>query len=116
MTAHSAGSGPALCQILGDDGQIVKWLGAARNLTARKNAEDALREDDRRKDQFLATLAHELRNPRAPLRSGLETLKRASPDSEAYGRTVKIMDRQLNMLVHLVDDLLDVSRITSGKI
>jgi hypothetical protein len=61
-------------------------------------------------------LAHELRNPLAPLRSGLETLKRTAPDSEAYDRTVKIMDRQLNMLVHLVDDLLDVGRITSGKI
>ena len=102
--------------ILSDNGEIVEWLGAALNLTARKNAEDALRDGDRRKDQFLATLAHELRNPLAPLRSGLETLKRTTADSEAYGRTVKIMDRQLNMLVHLVDDLLDVSRITSGKI
>ena len=102
--------------ILSDNGEIVEWLGAALNLTARKNAEDALRNADRLKDQFLATLAHELRNPLAPLRSGLETLKRTTADSEAYGRTVKIMDRQLNMLVHLVDDLLDVSRITSGKI
>ena len=102
--------------ILSDNGEIVEWLGAALNLTARKNAEDALRDGDRRKDQFLATLAHELRNPLAPLRSGLETLKRTTADSEAYGRTIKIMDRQLNMLVHLVDDLLDVSRITSGKI
>jgi signal transduction histidine kinase len=102
--------------ILSDNGEIIEWLGAARNLTARKNAEDALRADDRRKDQFLATLAHELRNPLAPLRSGLETLQRTAADSEAFGRTVQIMDRQLNMLVHLVDDLLDVSRITSGKI
>ena len=102
--------------ILSDNGEIVEWLGAALNLTARKNAEDALRDGDRRKDQFLATLAHERRNPLAPLRSGLETLKRTTADTEAYGRTVKIMDRQLNMLVHLVDDLLDVSRITSGKI
>ena len=102
--------------ILSDTGDIVEWLGAALNLTARKNAEDALRDSDRRKDQFLATLAHELRNPLAPLRSGLETLKRTAPDSEAYDRTVKIMDRQLNMMVHLVDDLLDVGRITSGKI
>jgi signal transduction histidine kinase len=102
--------------IVSDNGEIVEWLGAALNLTARKNAEDALHDGDRRKDQFLATLAHELRNPLAPLRTGLETLKRTTADSEAYGRTIKIMDRQLNMLVHLVDDLLDVSRITSGKI
>jgi signal transduction histidine kinase len=102
--------------VVSDVGEIVEWLGAALNLTARKNAEDALRDSDRRKDQFLATLAHELRNPLAPLRNGLETLKRTAPDSEAHGRTVLIMDRQLNMLVHLVDDLLDVSRITSGKI
>jgi signal transduction histidine kinase len=102
--------------IVSDNGEIVEWLGAALNLTARKNAEDALRDSDRRKDRFLATLAHELRNPLAPLRTGLEILKRSTADSEAYGRTVQIMDRQLNMLVHLVDDLLDVSRITSGKI
>jgi len=102
--------------VVSDHGEIIEWLGAALNLTARKNAEDALRDSDRRKDQFLATLAHELRNPLAPLRNGLETLKRTAAGSEAYGRTVQIMDRQLNMLVHLVDDLLDVSRITSGKI
>lgn len=102
--------------ILDDNGEIIEWFGAALDLTARRSAEDALRNADRLKDQFLATLAHELRNPLAPLRNGLEILKRTSPDSEAYGRTVNIMDRQLNMLVHLVDDLLDVSRITSGKI
>jgi signal transduction histidine kinase len=102
--------------IVDDHGEILEWMGAAMDTTARKEAEDALLDADRRKDQFLATLAHELRNPLAPLRNGLEIVKRTRPDSPAFARTLEIMDRQLNMLVHLVDDLLDVGRISSGKI
>jgi two-component system, sensor histidine kinase len=74
-----------------------------------------LREADRRKDEFLATLAHELRNPLAPIRTGLDVLKRA-PDEAAAARTREMMDRQLIHMVRLIDDLLDVSRITRGKI
>jgi signal transduction histidine kinase/ActR/RegA family two-component response regulator len=102
--------------ILDDDNQVVEWLGAAIDLTAHKGAEEALRRADRRKDEFLATLAHELRNPLAPLRNGLEIARRSSSATAELGPTVEMMDRQVNMLVHLVDDLLDVSRITSGKI
>ena len=76
---------------------------------------DALTEADRRKDEFLATLAHELRNPLAPLRSGLDIL-RASPTAPNAEEIRDMMDRQLSHLVRLVDDLLDVSRVSQGKV
>jgi len=76
---------------------------------------EALKNADRRKDEFLATLAHELRNPLAPLRSGLEVLN-ISHDPALAGDTRKMMDRQLTHMVRLVDDLLEVSRITSDKL
>jgi PAS domain S-box-containing protein len=98
--------------ILDSTGDVVEWLGAASDITARKEAEQALREADRRKDEFLATLSHELRNPLAPLRNGLELmrLQGARPNPAVQD----IMDRQLNHLVRLVDDLLEMSRITRG--
>jgi signal transduction histidine kinase len=76
---------------------------------------EALREADRRKDEFLATLAHELRTPLAPLRNGLDILQR-NPNSENAGDLRNMMDRQLVHLVRLIDDLLDVSRVSQGKI
>jgi len=76
---------------------------------------EALREADRRKDEFLATLAHELRNPLAPLRNGLDILRK-NPDAGAAANIRDMMDRQLAHLVRLIDDLLDVSRISQGKI
>jgi signal transduction histidine kinase len=85
-------------------------------LTARKKAEDALREADRRKDEFLATLAHELRSPLAPLRNGIQIARLNSPPDAPVRKTIEMMDRQVNMLVHLVEDLMDLSRITTGKI
>jgi signal transduction histidine kinase len=72
-------------------------------------------ESERRKDEFLAMLAHELRNPLAPIRTGVEVL-RLRPDEETAKRTLASMERQLAHLARLVDDLLDVSRITRGKI
>ncbi|MBU6449026.1 MAG: response regulator [Rhodospirillales bacterium] len=75
----------------------------------------ALRQADRRKDEFLATLAHELRNPLAPLRHGLDLLQHSREGSKAT-EILDIMDRQLTHLVRLIDDLLDVSRISQGKI
>src|SRR6204780_1343369 len=80
-----------------------------------KARSDALEEADRRKDEFLATLAHELRNPLAPLRHGLDILRR-SPNSDDAAEIREMMDRQLVHLVRLIDDLLDVSRISQGKI
>jgi signal transduction histidine kinase/ActR/RegA family two-component response regulator len=76
---------------------------------------DELRRADRRKDEFLATLAHELRNPLAPIRTGMDLLAH-SPESEPVQRTVGVMQRQVTHMVRLIDDLLDVSRITSGKL
>ena len=78
--------------------------------------EEALREGDRRKNEFLATLAHELRNPLAPLRNGLEIAKKDNKPGSPFERVIEIMDRQLSHLVHLVDDLMDVGRISTGKI
>src|SRR6202789_1018797 len=80
-----------------------------------KARSDALEEADRRKDEFLATLAHELRNPLAPLRHGLDILRRR-PDSADAVNIREMMDRQLIHLVRLIDDLLDVSRVTQGKV
>lgn len=85
-------------------------------MTVRLAAEDALREADRRKDEFLATLAHELRNPLAPMVSGLQLLQLNNPDASARENTQAVMARQLKQMVRLVDDLLDVSRITTGKL
>jgi two-component system, sensor histidine kinase len=85
-------------------------------LAAQAKVEQALRDADRQKDKFLATLAHELRNPLAPLRSGLQLL--ASPDiaEEQKQRVRQMMGRQLRLLIKLIDDLLDVSRISTGKV
>ncbi|MAS97237.1 MAG: hypothetical protein CMO55_28940 [Verrucomicrobiales bacterium] len=75
-----------------------------------------LKEGDRRKDEFLASLAHELRNPLAPIRSGLEVLKLAKDDPARTEETMAMMVRQTEQMVRLIDDLLDVSRITRGKV
>jgi signal transduction histidine kinase/CheY-like chemotaxis protein len=84
-------------------------------MQVRQRAEDALLAADRRKDEFLATLAHELRNPLAPIRTGLDILRLRSGDAQATQRATDIMERQLRQMVRLVDDLLDVSRINTGK-
>jgi signal transduction histidine kinase len=85
-------------------------------MKVRQGAERALLLADRRKDEFLATLAHELRNPLAPIRTGLDIL-RVNPDDQAAGSKARlIMERQLKQMVRLVDDLLDVSRINTGKL
>ncbi len=93
------------------------------DITERRQQEDALRrmaddlsEANRQKTEFLATLAHELRNPLAPIRSGLQFIRRAPGDAAAVARVHDIMERQLGHLVNLVDDLLDVARITRGQI
>jgi two-component system CheB/CheR fusion protein len=107
----------------GEPRRALRIAGVVADISERKRAEDALREReaqlteaDRRKDEFLAVLAHELRNPLAPLRAGLELIRLSRDTSAAVDRTRAIMERQVGHMVRLIDDLLDVSRITSGKI
>ncbi len=95
-----------------------RWLlaGMSIDITEQKRAEEALREADRLKDEFLATLAHELRNPLAPIRNSLQILKLSRLDAATAERAREMMERQVQHLVRLVDDLLDVSRVMRGKI
>ncbi len=99
----------------GTNGQRV-IAGACLDITSRRLTEIALMEADRRKDEFLATLAHELRNPLAPLRNGLRILELADDDVKMRQDTQRMMDRQVGHMVRLIDDLLDVSRISRGTI
>lgn len=97
-------------------GQPIGVAEIYNDVSDLRRAEAAVREADRRKDEFLAMLAHELRNPLAPIRTGLELFKLAGDDPQIIADTREIMERQLRQLVTLVDDLLDVSRITRGKL
>lgn len=97
-------------------GQPERMVGAVVDVTAMREAEEALLAADRRKDEFLATLAHELRNPLAPLRNGLEVLHTAMDDPHTVHHIRAMMERQVDQMAHLVDDLLDVSRISRGVI
>jgi len=95
---------------------------AARDVTERKRYEQSLQEADRRKNEFLAMLAHELRNPLAPMRNALQIMRLTAsrevqrPEDEAIRSASTMMDRQVSQMVRLVDDLLDVSRISRGRI
>ncbi len=84
--------------------------------TRLRKAEQGLREADRRKDEFLATLAHELRNPLAPIRNGLQILRVAEGDAKAAAKVHVMLERQVDHLVRLVDDLMEVARVTRGRI
>lgn len=104
-------------------GEPVGTVIEARDITLEKEAEErihalvnALRKAARQKDEFLATLAHELRNPLAPVRNAVEVLRMQSPDPEQLARARDMIDRQVCQMARLLDDLLDVSRITRGKL
>ena len=101
----------------------VRWIGTATDVHELRVTqerlrvqEEQLRDVDRRKDEFIAILAHELRNPLAPLRTGLDVLRLSHDAAGAVARVRPMMERQVTQMVRLIDDLLDVSRITSGKI
>jgi PAS domain S-box-containing protein len=97
-------------------GQPFRMAGSVVEVTERKQAEQVLQESNRAKDEFIATLAHELRNPLAPIRTGLEILKRDAANGPPSQRARAMMERQLAHMIRLIDDLLDISRINSGKI
>lgn len=97
------------------DGSPIQFDGVTLDVSDYKNAEAALREADRRKDEFLAILAHELRNPLAPISSGLKVIQLAGSDG-TIEQARAMMERQLVQMTRLVDDLLDVSRLTTGKL
>ncbi len=98
----------------GSGGAFDGYIGSCLDVTDYKKAEAELRDADRRKDEFLATLSHELRNPLAPIRNGLQVIRLAGA-SDTVQQARSIMERQFTQLVRLVDDLLDISRVNSGK-
>lgn len=91
-------------------------IAVAVDITNRRRAEQELRDADRKKDEFLAILAHELRNPLAPIRNGLQILRLGTQNLENSESILEMMERQVSHMVRLIDDLLEVSRITRGKI
>jgi PAS domain S-box-containing protein len=99
----------------GVDRSRERLVGIVSDVTRRKEAEELLRDADRRKDEFLATLAHELRNPLAPITNAIQIMRLTS-EPAAHETARNIVERQLGQMVHLVDDLLDVSRISMGKV
>lgn len=96
----------------GEHGVVCYFSDISRHVMARQELADA----DRRKDEFLAVLAHELRNPLAPIRNGLQLMKLARIGNEAVEQARTMMERQLSQMVRLIDDLMDVSRISRGKV
>jgi signal transduction histidine kinase/ActR/RegA family two-component response regulator len=105
-----------LTPIIGDNHTVTHILGCVTDVTARKQAEDALRAAERRKDEFLAMLAHELRNPLAPIRNVAQVLAGGRVDAVEVRRAGELLIRQTTHLAHLLDDLLEVARITRGVI
>ncbi|PUA30480.1 MAG: hypothetical protein B0W54_08290 [Cellvibrio sp. 79] len=99
-----------------EQGKITRWMGTLTDIHEQKRAETALYESARRKDEYLAMLAHELRNPLAPIRNSTELLRRlCKPDDTIIGG-LEVIDRQVVHMTRLIDDLLDVARISRGKI
>ncbi len=97
-------------------GRVAGVVLVFRDITARRAAEQELHENDRRKDEFLAMLAHELRNPLAPIRNAAHTLALLGTPDDRIHWVSGVIERQVGLMTRLVDDLLDVSRITSGKL
>lgn len=97
-------------------GRPGRVVGMVQDITARKRIEEQLREADQKKNEFLATLAHELRNPLAPIRTALELMNRPQTDAESFEKYRSVMDRQVEQMTRLIDDLMDVARIARGQI
>jgi PAS domain S-box-containing protein len=117
MRKEAGGYGWCLARavpVLDPHGGVREWVGMIRDIQPRKEVEAAQRDASRRKDEFIALLAHELRNPLAPLRNGLSLLERGLPEDRK--RAIEMMGRQLRHMVRLIDDLLDASRISQGRL
>ncbi|WP_438014060.1 PAS domain S-box protein [Sorangium sp. So ce315] len=102
--------------VRGPEGHIARWYGTATDIHDQKCAEARLKEADQRKDEFLAMLAHELRNPLGPIRNAVEILRRVAGQQPSLARACGVLDRQVSHMARLVDDLLDVSRVARGRI
>ncbi|WBY02671.1 ATP-binding protein [Ramlibacter tataouinensis] len=98
------------------DGGIREWIGTCTDVHERRSNEQALRIADRRKDEFMAVLAHELRNPLAPIRNAVHVLKVCREDDARSAWARSIIERQVDQMSRLLDDLLDVTRIARGKL
>ena len=102
--------------LIDDDGRITKWFGTNTDITEIEEARHALQQSNRRKDEFLAMLAHELRNPLAPVATAAELLKMGGGDEARVKKASDIIARQVKHMTRLIDDLLDVSRVTRGQV
>lgn len=102
--------------MLGPDGEVESIVGSSRNVTERKRTEETLREMDRQKNAFLAQLAHELRNPLAPIRNAVRVFRKTHDADPDANWAAGVIDRQVDHLTRLIDDLLDVSRISRNKL
>jgi PAS domain S-box-containing protein len=102
--------------ILAGDGKVIGASKIARDITERKRTEAALRDDERRKEEFLAMVSHELRNPLAPIRNAVTLLQQVDDDAEIRRQAIAILDRQIEHMTRLVEELLDLSRIGGGAI
>jgi len=98
------------------DGEPLRMLGVSIDVTDHKRAMDALRDADRRKNEFLATLAHELRNPLAPIRNAVQIIKTKGPAQPELIWSLAVLERQVGVLARLLEDLLDVSRISRSAL
>ena len=104
-------------KIHGDEENTPLCLrGVALDVTERKRAEEKLQEADRRKDEFLAMLAHELRNPLAPISAAAQVLSMTQDDAVRIRKISEIVSRQVEHISHMIDDLLDVARVTQGQV
>ena len=100
----------------GVDGSVLRWFGTTTDIEDARNTADALRDADRQKDEFLATLAHELRNPLAPIRTAARLLMAAGSDEAIRTRAASVIQRQAGHMAHLLDDLIDIARITQNRL
>jgi PAS domain S-box-containing protein len=102
--------------VCGANGEVLHWFGTATDIEDQKRQQETLEEGHRRKNEFLALLGHELRNPLNPIRIAVSLLRRAVVSDPKLQRAQEIIDRQVTQMTRLIDDLLDVSRISRGKI